>query len=84
MPHDHHVVRALLTAAYFLAGTDGSTLEADIAVDQLERIAAELQRMDGAARRELAAQLEELAAAEPDRQLAAFMREFSDDFGLLA
>ena len=82
MRHDPHVVKALLSAAYFLAHSQDGAIDGDHAIFELDAIAANLQAMDGLARKGFVALLEQLAAAERNASLAAFIRGFAEDNGL--
>ena len=84
MRHDRHVVRALLSAAYFLAYSEDSAIEGDHAIFELDAIAAHLQEMDPLARKGFVALLEQLSMEERNASLAAFMRAFAEDNGLVA
>ena len=82
MRHDPHVVKALLSAAYFLAHSEDGAIGGDHAIFELDAIAASLQEMDTLARKGFVTLLEQLAAAERNASLAAFMRAFAEDNGL--
>jgi len=84
MRHDRHVVRALLSAAYFLAHSEDGAIEGDHAIFELDAIAAHLQEMDDLARRAFVTLLDELADEERNASFAAFIRAFAGDNGLIA
>lgn len=83
MRHDRYVVKALLSAAYFLAHSEDSAIDGDHAIFELDAIAAHLQEMDDLARKGFVTLLEQLAAEERNAALAAFMRAFAEDNGLV-
>ena len=83
MRHNRHVVKALLSAAYFLAHSEDSAIDGDYAIFELDAIAAHLQEMDDLARKGFVTLLEQLAAEERNAALAAFMRAFAEDNGLV-
>ena len=83
MRHDPHVIRALLSAAYFLAHSEDGAIEGDQAIFELDAIAAHLQEMDSLARKGFVTLLTQLAAEERNASLAAFMRAFAEDNGLV-
>ena len=83
MRHDPHIVKALLSAAYFLAHSEDGAIEGDQAIFELDAIAANLQEMDSLARKGFVALLEQLAGDERNGSLAAFMRAFAEDNGLV-
>lgn len=83
MRHDPHVVKALLSAAYFLAQSEDGAIEGDHAIFELDAIAAHLQEMDTLARKGFVALLDRLAAEERDPRMAAFIRNFAEDNGLV-
>lgn len=82
MRHDRHIVKALLSAAYFLAHSEDEAIGGDHAIFELDAIAANLQEMDDLARQSFVSLLEQLAADERNPSLAAFIRHFADDNGL--
>ena len=82
MRHDPHVVKALLSAAYFLAYSEDGVIEGDHAIFELDTIAANLQEMDDLARKGFVTLLERLAAEERNPSMAAFIRTFAEDNGL--
>ena len=83
MRHDPHVVKALLSAAYFLAYSEDGAIEGDHAIFELDAIAASLQEMDSLARKGFVSLLEQLAGAERNATFAAFIRAFAEDNGLV-
>ena len=83
MRHDPNVIRALLSAAYFLAHSEDGAIEGDQAIFELDAIAAHLQEMDSLARKGFVTLLAQLAAEERNASLSAFMRAFAEDNGLV-
>jgi hypothetical protein len=83
MRHDPHVVKALLSAAYFLACSEDGAIDGDHAIFELDAIAANLQDMDQLARKGFVTLLGQLAAQERNAALAAFIRGFAEDNGLV-
>ena len=73
----------LLSAAYFLAHSEDTAIADDHAIFELDAIAADLQAMDASASGAFVQLLAELAASERDPKLAAFMRAFAADNGLI-
>ena len=72
-----------MSAAYFLAHSEDSAIDGDHAIFELDAIAAHLQEMDDLARKGFVTLLEQLAAEERNAALAAFMRAFAEDNGLV-
>ena len=83
MRHDPHVVKALLSAAYFLAHSEDGAIGGDHAIFELDAIAANLHEMDSLARKGFVALLDQLASAERNAAFAAFIRAFAEDNGLV-
>jgi hypothetical protein len=80
--HDIHVVKALLSAAFFLAHSDDAAIEGDLAIFELDAIAAHLQEMSAESRAAFVGQLGEIAAGERNSRFAEFVRRFAEDNGL--
>jgi acid stress-induced BolA-like protein IbaG/YrbA len=83
MRHDPHVVKALLSAAFFLAQSEDGAIDGDHAIFELDAIAANLQDMDSLARKGFVTLLDQLADAERHQALAGFIRTFAEDNGLV-
>jgi hypothetical protein len=82
MRHDRHVVKALLSAAFFLTHSEDGAIDGDHAIFELDAIAAHLQEMDALARKGFVALLDQIAAEERNAALAAFISTFAEDNGL--
>lgn len=82
MPTNPHIVKALVDLALLLEFSDDSEIEQDTAVAALEQLAAELQQMDEASKREL---VQEIVALGGRYQDAAreFVESLPESLGLI-
>jgi len=65
-----------------LEQADEKSVNSDFAVALMERVGAELQRLDGEDRAEFVSVLRQLEASEADSTRKQFLNDFADNFGL--
>lgn len=65
-----------------LEQADEKSVNSDFAVALMERVGAELQRLNGEDRAEFVSVLRQLEASEADSTRKQFLNDFADNFGL--
>ncbi|AXF63599.1 MULTISPECIES: hypothetical protein [Leclercia] len=81
MTHSHHLIKIIADMTIFLEFTDDHSLNPDAAVEMMERIAAELQRLTDAEKARVIDSFTEIAKAYRGDE-SDFIKDLPDTFGL--
>lgn len=78
----HHLVKAIADVAIFLEFTNEKLLDPDAAMEAMEQLAAELQRLKEEDRGSVVQQLKSISAEYLDKSKAQFVENLPEALGL--